>query len=85
MNKKWLCEFHAVNRKTNEIETYISDEYIEAKTLEEARKIADEDFPYLHPIEEWTELETFYFNSDTKCNQLDAYLIEVSDTILLSN
>lgn len=80
MLKKWLCEFHAINRITNEIETYISDEYIEAKTLEEAKKIADEDFPYLYPVEEWTELETFYFN-----NQLDAYLIEVSDTILLSN
>ena len=59
MNKKWLCEIYAISRITKELETFIGEEYIEAPTLEEAKKIASEDYSYLNPVEEIRELETF--------------------------
>jgi hypothetical protein len=48
MNKKWLCEIYAISNITKELETFIADEYIEAKTLQEAQEIAIQDFPYLN-------------------------------------
>ena len=83
MNKKWLCEIRAISNLTKELETFISDEYIEAKTLEEAKQIANEDYPYLNPIEEVRELEAFTFEG--KDNIHESYFIEVSDDLIMYN
>ena len=83
MNKKWLCEIYAISRITKELETFIADEYIEAPTLEEAKKIANEEYPYLNPIEEIRELEMFQFEFDKK--EPEFYLVEVSDDLILYN
>lgn len=83
MNKKWLCEIRAISNLTKELETFIADEYIEAKTLQEAREIAIRDYPYLNPIEEIRELEAFAFEG--KDNIYETYFIEVSDDLIMYN
>lgn len=83
MKKKWLCEIYAISRITKELETFIADEYIEAPTLEEAKQIASEEYPYLNPVEEIRELEMFELEINEKQSEL--YLIEVSDDLILYN
>lgn len=83
MNKKWLCEIYAISNITKELETFIADEYIEAKTLQEAKEIAIQDYPYLNPIEEMKELEAFGFEG--KDNIHETYFIEVSDDLIQYN
>jgi len=83
MNKKWLCEIYAISRITRELETFIADEYIEAPTLEEAKQIANEDYPYLNPVEEVREIEAFAFEG--KDNIHETYFIEVSDDLMMYN
>lgn len=83
MNKKWLCEIYAISRITRELETFIADEYIEAATLEEAKQIANEDYPYLNPVEEVREIEAFAFEG--KDNIHETYFIEVSDDLMMYN
>jgi hypothetical protein len=83
MNKKWLCEIYAISRITKELETFIAEEYIEAPTLEEAKQIASEEYPYLNPVEEIRELEMFQFEFNEK--EPEFYLVEVSDDLILYN
>ena len=83
MNKKWLCEIYAISRITKELETFIAEEYIEAPTLEEAKKIASEDYPYLNPVEEIRELETFELELNEQ--ESEFYFLEVSDDLILYN
>lgn len=83
MNKKWLCEIYAISRITKELETFISEEYIEAPTLEDAKQIASEDYPYLNPIEEIRELEMFELEISE--SESEFYFIEVSDDLILYN
>ena len=83
MNKKWLCEIYAISRITKQLETFIDEEYIEAPTLEEAKRIASEDYPYLNPVEEIRELETFELEINEK--QYGYYFLEVSDDLILYN
>lgn len=83
MNKKWLCEIRAISNLTKELETFIADEYIEAKTLQEAREIAIRDYPYLNPIEEMRELEAFAFEGQNNIHE--TYFIEVSDDLMMYN
>ena len=83
MNKKWLCEIYAISRITKELETFIAEEYIEAPTLEEAKRIASEDYPYLNPVEEIRELEAFELEINEK--QYEYYFLEVSDDLILYN
>lgn len=83
MNKKWLCEIYAISRITKELETFIAEEYIEAPTLEEAKKIASEDYPYLNPVEEIRELEAFELEISEQ--ESEFYFLEVSDDLILYN
>lgn len=83
MLKKWLCEIYAISRITKELETFIAEEYIEAPTLEEAKQIASEEYPYLNPVEEIRELEMFQFEINEK--ESEFYLVEVSDDLILYN
>lgn len=83
MNKKWLCEITAINNITNELQTFISEEYIEAKTLQEAKDIATKDFPYLNPVEELLELEMFIL--DINNAEAEIYFFEVSENFITNN
>ena len=83
MNKKWLCEIYAISRITKELETFIAEEYIEAPTLEEAKKIASEEYPYLNPFEEIRELEAFELEISEQ--ESEFYFLEVSDDLILYN
>ena len=83
MLKKWLCEIYAISRITKELETFIAEEYIEAPTLEEAKKIASEDYPYLNPVEEIRELEAFELEISEQ--ESEFYFLEVSDDLILYN
>ena len=83
MNKKWLCEIYAINNITKELETFISEEYIEAKTLQEAKQIATQDYPYLNPVEELLEMEMFTI--DINDAESEIYFIEVSDNYIKYN
>ena len=83
MNKKWLCEIYAISIITKQLETFIAEEYIEAPTLEEAKQIASEEYPYLNPVEEIRELEMFELEINEKESEL--YLIEVSDDLIQCN
>ena len=83
MNKKWLCEIYEISRITKELETFIAEEYIEAPTLEEAKKIASEDYPYLNPVEEIRELEAFELEISEQ--ESEFYFLEVSDDLILYN
>lgn len=83
MNKKWLCEIHAINNITNELQTFISEEYIEAKTLQEAKEIATKDFPYLNPVEELMELEMFTI--DINNAEAEIYFLEVCEDYITYN
>ena len=83
MNKKWLCEIYAISRITKELETFIAEEYIEAPTLEEAKQIASEEYPYMNPVQEIRELEMFELEINEKESEL--YLIEVSDDLIQYN
>ena len=75
MNKKWLCEIYAISRITKELETFIAEEYIEAPTLEEAKKIASEEYPYLNPVEEIRELfESIGLMLQDNANTINGYL-----------
>ena len=72
------------NKQNNkQLETFIAEEYIEAPTLEEAKKIASEEYPYLNPVEEIRELEMFELEINEK--ESEFYLIEVSDDLILYN
>ena len=83
MNKKWLCEIYAISNITKELETFIADEYIEAKTLQEAQEIAIQDFPYLNPVEELLELEMFTL--DINNAEAEIYFLEVSENFITNN
>ena len=83
MNKKWLCEITAINNITNELQTFISEEYIEAKTLQEAKDIATQDYPYLNPVEELLEMEMFTL--DINDAESEIYFLEVSENFITNN
>lgn len=80
--KKWVCEIHAISNVTGQLETFTSDEFIHAPTLEIAIEFAEEQCQWLHPvceyIEDYTEeeseddeVEFDYFDLEEKIKPTD--------------